>query len=498
MRHTKDNRPYFINVNTRITTWLDPRTNRPAAALGTQNKSGDAAARKCMMQADASAGTNAITLPLPEGWERALTDSGTPYFIDHKNHRTTWDDPRTVLFNKKAPVAGHKHRAQMRQLKKQNTKIQSRIQTIVAEQKRLEQEVLLTASPETVTLAKMKAMAEAQQVLEQQYRDAQVGGAAHARKRALENAASLRARSKHIATSAQAQQRQEAAHTSIDPTVLLLQHLKATAIGASAGAGATRGGAGVLDHAAAVAAGILKRAVGGGATAASTTSTAASLSRLLMTSGSISLDGGSAGASSAWPADGAAHAARQPQRNAAEHLGHQIEEQQREASLLKQRVQQQQRQAQQRLRQQQAQQAQRAAFPPAPDLQPPSMDAEIGGVLFTPGSSSLVSSSPFGADIGDIACTSEGTRAEVNSSVFDGMVSSWNPEMMSSVGMLHEDDPLGIRVNMEELLPFDNGVSAADAMVQEPQMELALAPSPNSEQMLSSNAFEDYLGRWRV
>ena len=33
--------------------------------------------------------------PLPEGWEMRYTAEGVRYFVDHNNHSTTFQDPRT-------------------------------------------------------------------------------------------------------------------------------------------------------------------------------------------------------------------------------------------------------------------------------------------------------------------------------------------------------------------------------------------------------------------
>ena len=34
-------------------------------------------------------------VPLPPGWEMALSPSGVGYFVDHNTHTTTYDDPRS-------------------------------------------------------------------------------------------------------------------------------------------------------------------------------------------------------------------------------------------------------------------------------------------------------------------------------------------------------------------------------------------------------------------
>ncbi|BGP45810.1 hypothetical protein JCM10450v2_001640 [Rhodotorula kratochvilovae] len=35
--------------------------------------------------------------PLPEGWEARMSPTGRPYFVDHREQRTTWHDPRKAL-----------------------------------------------------------------------------------------------------------------------------------------------------------------------------------------------------------------------------------------------------------------------------------------------------------------------------------------------------------------------------------------------------------------
>jgi E3 ubiquitin-protein ligase NEDD4 len=60
---TQDGRPYYVNHTTRTTTWVDPRQQ---------------------------AGWDT----LPSGWERRLTSTARVYFVDHNTKTTTWDDPR--------------------------------------------------------------------------------------------------------------------------------------------------------------------------------------------------------------------------------------------------------------------------------------------------------------------------------------------------------------------------------------------------------------------
>uniref|UniRef100_A0A8D0GMX8 E3 ubiquitin-protein ligase n=1 Tax=Sphenodon punctatus TaxID=8508 RepID=A0A8D0GMX8_SPHPU len=65
-KRTDNGRVYFVNHNTRITQWEDPRSQ------GQLNEK-----------------------PLPEGWEMRFTVDGIPYFVDHNRKTTTYIDPRT-------------------------------------------------------------------------------------------------------------------------------------------------------------------------------------------------------------------------------------------------------------------------------------------------------------------------------------------------------------------------------------------------------------------
>ncbi|KAK9768070.1 hypothetical protein K7432_001606 [Basidiobolus ranarum] len=82
-RFTPEGRPYFVDHNTRTTTWVDPRRQQYVRTYGQSS--------------------NQVTLqqqpvsqlgPLPSGWEMRLTSTGRVYFVDHNTKTTTWDDPR--------------------------------------------------------------------------------------------------------------------------------------------------------------------------------------------------------------------------------------------------------------------------------------------------------------------------------------------------------------------------------------------------------------------
>jgi len=71
-RHTPEGRPYYVDHNTRTTTWVDPRRGQ-GAPLTISNLG-----------------------PLPSGWEMRLTSARRAYFVNHNIKTTTWDDPRVV------------------------------------------------------------------------------------------------------------------------------------------------------------------------------------------------------------------------------------------------------------------------------------------------------------------------------------------------------------------------------------------------------------------
>ncbi|KAJ1554603.1 hypothetical protein HK405_004587 [Cladochytrium tenue] len=90
MRYTVDGRPYFVDHNTRTTTWLDPRRTRPPAPAAT----GQTTAQAQVHLAQLVQQSNQTLGPLPSGWEMRITSNNRIYFVDHSSKITTWDDPR--------------------------------------------------------------------------------------------------------------------------------------------------------------------------------------------------------------------------------------------------------------------------------------------------------------------------------------------------------------------------------------------------------------------
>lgn len=79
-RFTPEGRAYFVDHNTRTTTWVDPRRQQYIRTYG-QNTT-------VQQQPVSQLG------PLPSGWEMRLTNTARVYFVDHNTKTTTWDDPR--------------------------------------------------------------------------------------------------------------------------------------------------------------------------------------------------------------------------------------------------------------------------------------------------------------------------------------------------------------------------------------------------------------------
>ncbi|OBZ85832.1 putative E3 ubiquitin-protein ligase hulA [Choanephora cucurbitarum] len=82
MRTNPDGRPYFVDHNTRTTTWVDPRRQQYINTIGPGSN------LQVQVQPVSQLGA------LPSGWEMRLTSTGRVYFVDHNTKTTTWDDPR--------------------------------------------------------------------------------------------------------------------------------------------------------------------------------------------------------------------------------------------------------------------------------------------------------------------------------------------------------------------------------------------------------------------
>ncbi|CAB1426503.1 unnamed protein product [Pleuronectes platessa] len=76
MRIAPNARPFFIDHNSRVTTWEDPRLKYP---VHLRNKNS-------MEPGELG--------PLPPGWEERVHSDGRTFYIDHNTKNTQWEDPR--------------------------------------------------------------------------------------------------------------------------------------------------------------------------------------------------------------------------------------------------------------------------------------------------------------------------------------------------------------------------------------------------------------------
>ncbi|XP_009070947.1 PREDICTED: E3 ubiquitin-protein ligase NEDD4 isoform X1 [Acanthisitta chloris] len=102
-RQDDKGRSYYIDHNSRTTTWIKPvvqtavETSQVAAAQGVstgrqpQATSSDASQQSSQQQPEMEQGF------LPKGWEVRHAPNGRPFFIDHNTKTTTWEDPRLKI-----------------------------------------------------------------------------------------------------------------------------------------------------------------------------------------------------------------------------------------------------------------------------------------------------------------------------------------------------------------------------------------------------------------
>ncbi|XP_015451483.1 E3 ubiquitin-protein ligase NEDD4 isoform X3 [Pteropus alecto] len=109
VRHAPNGRPFFIDHNTKTTTWEDPRLKIPALLRG-----------KTLLDSSNDLG------PLPPGWEERTHTDGRVFYINHNIKRTQWEDPRLQNVAITGPAVPYsrdykrKYEFFRRKLKKQN------------------------------------------------------------------------------------------------------------------------------------------------------------------------------------------------------------------------------------------------------------------------------------------------------------------------------------------------------------------------------------------
>lgn len=105
-RVDKHNRIYYVDHNTRTTTWKRPTLN-PQAIIANPINPGinnlnmvqsfqrfNENMRPVVTSQDQNQLVQNVNNGLPPGWEQRITTEGRVYFVDHENRTTTWNDPR--------------------------------------------------------------------------------------------------------------------------------------------------------------------------------------------------------------------------------------------------------------------------------------------------------------------------------------------------------------------------------------------------------------------
>jgi E3 ubiquitin-protein ligase NEDD4 len=90
-RRNPDGRLYYVDHNTRSTTWIDPRRQITTRVMGPNGQS------SLQRQTISQIGT------LPSGWEIRVNPTGRVYFVDHNTKTTSWDHPGSPSLNESAP-----------------------------------------------------------------------------------------------------------------------------------------------------------------------------------------------------------------------------------------------------------------------------------------------------------------------------------------------------------------------------------------------------------
>ncbi|KAJ7388968.1 E3 ubiquitin-protein ligase nedd4 [Desmophyllum pertusum] len=89
LQKAPNGRMFFIDHNTRKTTWRDPRHQHPVSGGPSMPPE---ISRSATLSHDLG--------PLPDGWEERVHQDGRVFYIDHDTKSTQWEDPRVQINNK--------------------------------------------------------------------------------------------------------------------------------------------------------------------------------------------------------------------------------------------------------------------------------------------------------------------------------------------------------------------------------------------------------------
>lgn len=92
MQRAPNGRMFFIDHNSKKTTWRDPRIHHHPSLSSSPSMSPEIGRSARLSHADLG--------PLPDGWEERVHTDGRVFYIDHETKSTQWDDPRIQINNK--------------------------------------------------------------------------------------------------------------------------------------------------------------------------------------------------------------------------------------------------------------------------------------------------------------------------------------------------------------------------------------------------------------
>lgn len=98
IRITNSGREYFVDHNTKKTTYVDPRRGPPDSDLpcGWEVRVADSGRLYFLNHVARSTTWVDPRANFPPGWEQRKTEGGRSYFVDHNTATTTWSDPRNA------------------------------------------------------------------------------------------------------------------------------------------------------------------------------------------------------------------------------------------------------------------------------------------------------------------------------------------------------------------------------------------------------------------
>ncbi|BFZ19909.1 hypothetical protein BsWGS_22948 [Bradybaena similaris] len=102
-------RVYYVDHNTRTTTWQRPNTESLTNYANWQEWRGgrtlEQFGQRFLFPQPAGPAPETDPLgPLPEGWEKRVDSNSRVYFVNHSNRTTQWEDPRSQGINQEDPL----------------------------------------------------------------------------------------------------------------------------------------------------------------------------------------------------------------------------------------------------------------------------------------------------------------------------------------------------------------------------------------------------------